>query len=31
RTGRKLGHITLTSNSIDELNKTIGSLKEYLP
>ena len=31
RTGRKLGHITLTSNSIDELNKTIDSLKEYLP
>ena len=31
RTGRKLGHITLTSNSIDELNKTIASLKEYLP
>ena len=31
RTGRKLGHITLTSNSTDELNKTIGSLKEYLP
>ena len=31
RTGRKLGHITLTSNSIDELNKTIESLKEYLP
>ncbi|MDC1318346.1 5-(carboxyamino)imidazole ribonucleotide synthase [Candidatus Thioglobus sp.] len=31
RTGRKLGHITLTSSSIDELNKTIGSLKEYLP
>ena len=31
RTGRKLGHITLTSNSIDELNKTIVSLKEYLP
>jgi len=30
RTGRKLGHITLTSNSTDELNKTIGSLKEYL-
>lgn len=31
RTGRKLGHITLTSNSIDELNKTVDSLKEYLP
>ena len=31
RTGRKLGHITLTSNSIDELNKMIESLKEYLP
>jgi 5-(carboxyamino)imidazole ribonucleotide synthase len=31
RTGRKLGHITLTSNSIGELNKTIDSLKEYLP
>ena len=31
RTGRKLGHITLTSDSIDELNQTIGSLKEYLP
>ena len=31
RPGRKLGHITLTSNSIDELNKTIDSLKEYLP
>ena len=31
RTGRKLGHITLTSNSTDELNKMIGSLKEYLP
>ncbi|MDB4139538.1 5-(carboxyamino)imidazole ribonucleotide synthase [Candidatus Thioglobus sp.] len=31
RTGRKLGHITLTSNSTDELSKTIGSLKEYLP
>ncbi len=31
RTGRKLGHITLTSNSIDELNQTIDSLKEYLP
>ena len=31
RTRRKLGHITLTSNSIDELNKTIDSLKEYLP
>ena len=31
RTGRKLGHITLASNSIDELNKTIESLKEYLP
>ena len=31
RTGRKLGHITLTSNSIDELNKVIDSLKEFLP
>ena len=31
RTRRKLGHITLTSNSIDELNKTVDSLKEYLP
>ena len=31
RKGRKLGHITLTSNSMEELNKSIDSLKEYLP
>jgi 5-(carboxyamino)imidazole ribonucleotide synthase len=31
RTGRKLGHITITSNSIDDLNQSIDNLKEYLP
>ena len=31
RTGRKLGHITITSNSIDDLNQSIENLKEYLP
>ena len=31
RLGRKLGHITLTSNSLEELNTSIDSLKEYLP
>ena len=31
RKGRKLGHITLTSDSLEELNKSIDSLKEYLP
>ena len=29
-TGRKLGHITLTSNSIDELNKMIETLPVWL-
>ncbi len=31
RQDRKLGHITITSNSFDALNKSIDSLKEYLP
>ncbi len=31
RQDRKLGHITITSNSFDALNKSIESLKEYLP
>ncbi|MBC8479849.1 MAG: 5-(carboxyamino)imidazole ribonucleotide synthase, partial [Actinobacteria bacterium] len=31
RDGRKLGHITITSNSLEDLNQSIDYLKEYLP
>ena len=31
RKNRKLGHITITSNSQEELQKSIDNLKEYLP
>ena len=31
RIDRKLGHITITSNSFEELNQSIDHLKEYLP
>ncbi len=31
REGRKLGHITITSNSNDELKKSLESLKDFMP
>jgi 5-(carboxyamino)imidazole ribonucleotide synthase len=31
RERRKLGHITITSNSIDELNNSLESLKDFMP
>jgi 5-(carboxyamino)imidazole ribonucleotide synthase len=31
RIGRKLGHITITSNSIQDLNQSIDELSDYLP
>ena len=31
RKNRKLGHITITSNSHEELKESISNLKEYLP
>jgi len=31
REGRKLGHITITSNSLDELNTSLKALSEFMP
>ena len=31
RKNRKLGHITITSNSYEELQRSIDNLKDYLP
>ena len=31
RKRRKLGHITITSNSSDELKKSLESLKDFMP
>jgi len=31
RKDRKLGHITITSSSLEQLNQSIDALKEFLP